>query len=41
MAYELFGAIRIGSVEQELCIYEIGPSKGVRPMPGWMRSAAC
>ena len=30
MAYELFGAIRIGSVEQELCIYEIGPSKGVR-----------
>ncbi len=30
MAYEVFGAIRIGSIEQELCIYEIGPQKGIR-----------
>lgn len=30
MAYEIFGAIRIGSIEQELCIYEISPSKGIR-----------
>ena len=30
MAYEIFGAIRIGSIQQELCIYEISPSKGIR-----------
>lgn len=30
MAYEIFGAIRIGSIEQELCIYELSPAKGIR-----------
>ncbi|MDO4264974.1 MAG: exopolyphosphatase [Eubacteriales bacterium] len=30
MAYEVFGAIRIGSMEQELCIYQIGPSRGIK-----------
>lgn len=30
MAVKLFGAICIGSVEQELCIYELSKSRGIR-----------
>lgn len=30
MAYEIFGAIRIGSLRQELCIYQIGPSSRMK-----------